>query len=204
MSSDKDKIFDNIRDALKDVEKFPRPTIDFGSIVAEGRLASGSPWDAFKRNFETVRGYLLETIPALATFIKQKGLKRGYCDPALKAALGDPLGEYCDIQYTYPRDEVDSLEFAITRGSGVVAETGSIILKDRDTVNRLAAVAPWLHIAVVEESKIYRTVRDAILDFDDDPNIVWVTGPSKTGDIEGILIEGVHGPGEQVCYRLGG
>ena len=30
-------------------------------------------------------------------------------------------------------------------------------------------------------------------------NILWATGPSKTADVEGILIEGVHGPGEQVA-----
>ncbi|MBI2497314.1 MAG: hypothetical protein HYV75_05125, partial [Opitutae bacterium] len=36
-----------------------------------------------------------------------------------------------------------------------------------------------------------------------DPKIVWVTGPSKTADVEGILIEGVHGPGTQVALLLG-
>jgi hypothetical protein len=32
-----------------------------------------------------------------------------------------------------------------------------------------------------------------------DPNVIWCTGPSKTADVEGILIEGVHGPGVQVA-----
>ena len=32
-----------------------------------------------------------------------------------------------------------------------------------------------------------------------DPNVIWCTGPSKTADVEGILIEGVHGPGAQIA-----
>jgi L-lactate utilization protein LutC len=34
------------------------------------------------------------------------------------------------------------------------------------------------------------------------PNIIWCTGPSKTADVEGILIEGVHGPGEQIALLV--
>ena len=36
----------------------------------------------------------------------------------------------------------------------------------------------------------------------DSPNIIWCTGPSKTADVEGILIEGVHGPGEQIALLV--
>ena len=200
--SERDKIFASIREALQDIEKVPRPEIDFPGIVADRRLEDTNLWGAFKQNFEAVRGYHFDAIPGLIQFIQDQKLTCGYCDPALRQEMGEPLSEHFDIQYNYSRELVDELSFCITRGSSVVAETGSIILKDRDTVNRLAAVAPWLHIAVVADADIHRSVRDAILNFDDDPNIVWVTGPSKTGDIEGILIEGVHGPGEQVCFQL--
>jgi len=52
---------------------------------------------------------------------------------------------------------------------------------------------------VVRRSTIHRTIPDAIAAFGDSPNIIWCTGPSKTADVEGILIEGVHGPGEQIA-----
>ena len=201
MSSDKEIIFSRIRSALDGVEKAPRPEVSMASFVAEGRLEGSSDWDSFTTNFEKVRGVYADTAPDLIAFIQKHGLKKGYCDPAFRDSLGQPLSEHFEVVYEYSRDGVDELEFVITQGSGVIAETGSIILKDRDTVNRLAAVAPWMHIAVVEESNTFRTLHAALGSFGDDPNVVLVTGPSKTGDIEGILIEGVHGPGEQVCFR---
>lgn len=49
---------------------------------------------------------------------------------------------------------------------------------------------------------LVRTIPDAIAAFGDSPNIIWCTGPSKTADVEGILIEGVHGPGEQIALLV--
>ena len=43
---------------------------------------------------------------------------------------------------------------------------------------------------------------DAIAALPEDPNGIWVTGPSKTADVEGILIQGVHGPGIQGCLLV--
>ena len=200
--TEREKVFSSLRKALQGVERVPRPAIDFSQVVAENRLPEDDLWHCFAKNFQSVRGKYVDSVPDLASFIREKGLKKGYCDPRLQERVGDPLRAYFEIEFEYSRLSVDELEFGITVGSGVVAETGSIVLEDGRTSNRLAAIAPWLHVAVVREDAIYRTVRQALVNMGDDPNIIWVTGPSKTGDIEGILVEGVHGPGEQVCFRL--
>ena len=46
---------------------------------------------------------------------------------------------------------------------------------------------------------IHCDISQAVAALGDDPNVIWCTGPSKTADVEGILIEGVHGPGEQLA-----
>jgi L-lactate dehydrogenase complex protein LldG len=73
-----------------------------------------------------------------------------------------------------------------------------VILGDATTSRRLSTIAPWVHVAVLRRADIRRTIAEAIGGLGDDPYVVWCTGPSKTADVEGILISGVHGPGEQV------
>jgi len=200
--TDREQIFHNIREALKETQPTPRPEIDLDAFISTRRLENPDLWEDFKTNFEGVRGKCIHDVDALGAFLKEQGCDLGFCDPAFRETIGEPLSRQLPVEYTYSREQADFMMFTITRGSAVVAETGSILLKDRETVNRMAAVTPWVHVAVVDTRHIYRTVLDAIEDLDDDPNVIWVTGPSKTADIEGILIEGVHGPGEQVCFRI--
>jgi L-lactate dehydrogenase complex protein LldG len=59
-----------------------------------------------------------------------------------------------------------------------------------------------VHVGVLKKEEILRTIPEAIAAISEAPNIIWCTGPSKTADVEGILIEGVHGPGEQIALLL--
>ena len=52
---------------------------------------------------------------------------------------------------------------------------------------------------MISRANLYRDLPAAVAALGRDPNVVWCTGPSKTADVEGILIEGVHGPGVQIA-----
>jgi L-lactate dehydrogenase complex protein LldG len=97
---------------------------------------------------------------------------------------------------------VDDYQFGITAAVGAIAETGTVILNDAATSRRLAALAPWVHVAVVPRRSIHVDLPEAVAALGGDPNIIWCTGPSKTADVEGILIEGVHGPGVQIALLV--
>jgi len=78
-----------------------------------------------------------------------------------------------------------------------VAETGSIGLAS--SAGRGAYLATPVHLAVVRASQIAADLIDIVARLDElarsDASITIVSGPSKTADIEGVLITGVHGPG---------
>jgi L-lactate dehydrogenase complex protein LldG len=149
-----------------------------------------------------VNGTPLTSVSELVALLEGKGWTRGYCDPALLPRFAGAFPDRFVVETVFDRSRVDDYQFGITAAAGAIAETGTVILTDTGTSSRLAALAPWVHIAVVPRSKLHLDLPEAIAALGADPNIIWCTGPSKTADVEGILIEGVHGPGVQVALLL--
>lgn len=179
------------------------PEYDLSLVHSLPKLEGSDLWEIFSRNFSAVNGKPMASVDELIEFLNLTGQLHGYCDPALFDAIGRPLAAAGLILETeYNRDRYDDYQFGITRATGAIAESGSVIIDDTRTSHRLAALSPWVHVAVLERGEIHRSIPDAIAAFGDSPNIIWCTGPSKTADVEGILIEGVHGPGEQIALLL--
>jgi L-lactate dehydrogenase complex protein LldG len=197
-------IFSKIETATAALKtKAAYPEYDLSLVHSAPKLAGTDLWEIFSRNFSAVNGKPMNSISELADFLKSNQQLHGYCDPALYDRIGSPLAAAgLTVETEYDRSRYEDYQFGVTRASGAIAESGSVILDDNRTSHRLAALSPWVHVAVVERAEILRTIPDAIAAFGDSPNIIWATGPSKTADVEGILIEGVHGPGEQIALLL--
>lgn len=197
-------IFDKIQAATGTLKsKAALPDYDLSVTHSLPKLEGTDLWQIFCRNFKAVNGKPMDSVAELAAFLKSTNQLTGYCDPALMDAVGSKLAaEGLTVETSYDRERYEVYQFGITRASGAIAESGSVILDDERTSHRLAALSPWVHVAVLENHEIHRTIPDAIAAFGESPNIIWCTGPSKTADVEGILIEGVHGPGEQVVLKI--
>lgn len=158
-------------------------------------------WTTFRERLEAVNGGLLEGVTGLGRILHNAGARTGYVDPALVTdALRAEL-EGFEITHRFSRDGIP--DFAVTRATFAIAETGSVVLTDRDTPSRLSALAPWIHVAVVSQDDLLEDLPAAMAALGEDPSVIFVTGPSKTADVEGILIEGAHGPGVQLVCRVG-
>lgn len=197
----RDAIFSKIQSATAALKtKAAYPEYDTTLVHSAPKLEGSDLWEIFSRNFKAVSGKTMTTVGELAEFLKNGHQLHGYCDPALYDAIGSHLAAAgLTVETEYDRSRYDDYQFGITRATGAIAESGSLILDDLRTSHRLAALSPWVHVAVLERSEIHRTIPEAIAALGDSPNTIWATGPSKTADVEGILIEGVHGPGEQIA-----
>jgi len=196
--SDREKIFSAIRAALAPLpQRTAMPEWDDRLIVCKpsGRFDSLKAQCADK--LASVNGKCFDRLEPLTAFLLQEGSSFGYCDPALAHLLDGAEGIRFDTGFDEAK--INDYSFGLTKASAGIAESGTIMLKDSVTSARLGALAPWIHIAVIDEADIVGTIGEAIRRFGDDPSVIFATGPSKTADVEGILIEGVHGPGIQIA-----
>ncbi|PKB79745.1 MAG: hypothetical protein BZY88_11855 [SAR202 cluster bacterium Io17-Chloro-G9] len=100
----------------------------------------------------------------------------------------------------------------ITGADYAVAETGSVVLLPRKGLSRLASVVPPLHVALVRPQDVVESLDDVFLmrrlDYHQSGGemgsyLNFITGPSRTADIEQTLVIGVHGPREVHMVLLG-
>ncbi|MDF9826934.1 L-lactate dehydrogenase complex protein LldG [Ereboglobus sp. PH5-10] len=205
MTASRDAILKRVNDALAPLkERAPYPEFDDDVAVMPALDRNGDLWTAFCERAKLVHGTPLSGKPAvLADWLHGQNLHHGYCDPELLPLFGEALAAAgCAVETIFDRARVDEYQFGITRAEAAIAETGSLVLTDATTSSRLAALAPWTHVAVLKRGQIFADVADALKKMPVDPNVIWCTGPSRTADVEGILIEGVHGPGVQVAFLL--
>jgi L-lactate dehydrogenase complex protein LldG len=200
MADDREAIMARVRGALAPLKERARmPDYDGDLVLARSRIGSGDPMAEFASRLGAVNGEVVAGPEALAAYLRGRQWMRGYCDPALWPALEPHFGAGFSVETRFDRARVDDYQFGITRGVGAIAETGTIILGDATTSSRLGALAPWAHVAVISRRDLHSDLAQAVAALGSDPNVVWCTGPSKTADVEGILIEGVHGPGAQIA-----
>lgn len=95
----------------------------------------------------------------------------------------------------------------ITSADYALADTGSLVLLSSAAEARMISLLPPAHIAVLPAARILTGLDEL---FSELPNpaeatssMVLITGPSRTGDIEQILVRGVHGPGELTVVVVG-
>jgi len=154
---------------------------------------------------------------AAATFIKSLISERGwrrvaYHSRALPGDLTDtiPCEGYCiDGERGFDKDYLEGCDAGITLCDALVAQTGSILVSSATCGGRALSIVPHVHIVVASANQVVPTVGDALTATKERyqgrmPSMVgFITGPSRTGDIERILVLGAHGPKELFVVIVG-
>lgn len=99
----------------------------------------------------------------------------------------------------------NELDIGITLGEFGVGATGSICVDNYAYEARIASMLPLINIIFMPKNYIVNNMQDA---FDVLAKVFWkgysgfVTGPSRTSDIERVLTLGVHGPSRVILFAI--
>jgi len=219
--TEKEKILTRIREALTLPAPRPgqaHPNADgFGAVSANGSVSRWLPavghsfeerLALFSKNAADLKAefHLAEGIEEACRILtvirdiegwKKVGAHSGtLCEPVCQA-LGLPI---CRTDCTYEVTELESCDAGISECDALVAQTGSVLVTSRSAGGRALSVLPPHHVVLARKDQLIGDLPDAFTllkrsyvgEFPSFMSLI--TGPSRTGDIERILVLGAHGP----------
>jgi len=114
------------------------------------------------------------------------------------AALGVEL-----VSPTAEKHEMAFCDLGITEADYLLPETGTIVLHSSAEMPRAVSLAPRVHLAIVRPEMLRPDMHQVFAEGKDNNYLVFITGPSRTADIELTTTLGVHGPKELFVWLLG-
>jgi L-lactate dehydrogenase complex protein LldG len=136
---------------------------------------------------------------------KKIGSHGGELTDAAYRALGLPI---CRTDQRYDAADLESCDAGITECDSLVAQTGSVLVTSRSAGGRALSVLPPHHVVLAKREQLLADLPDAFALLKQKyssnyPSFMsLITGPSRTGDIERILVLGAHGPKKLTIFCL--
>jgi len=164
---------------------------------------------ALKADFREVAS-LDEAARQLAVLARENNWKRiaSHRHP-MTQCLAEKLGLPCLLTDSgYAIADLEPCDAAITGCDALVAQTGSVLVSSPSAGGRALSVLPPHHIVIAKRNQVVPDLASALqlarkLYAPNWPSFLsFITGPSRTGDIERILVLGAHGPKKLTIFLL--
>jgi L-lactate dehydrogenase complex protein LldG len=229
-SSESEKILGRVREALKvpaprpdgphsgpsQILSGPQPATEFrqwlpsvGDSFAECLQAFQTHAASLKADFHLLdsREELVQQLLALrdAEGWTRIGTHSGGLNDVICPELNLPI---CRTDRPYETKELERCSVGITQCDGLVAQTGSVLVTSRSCGGRALSVLPPHHVVLAHRQQLVRDLVEAFALLKtryapDYPSFIsFISGPSRTGDIERILVLGAHGPKKLSIFCL--
>jgi L-lactate dehydrogenase complex protein LldG len=224
--SDREKILGRIREALAVPAPRPGHAPDThaghppSSEVRQWLPPVGETFEdqiaLFRANAADLKAdfHLLAGRDELAPRLRQLARAEGWS--RIASHRGELTGPLCDalalpVCFTdqpYDTLALEACDASITECDALIAQTGSVLVTSRSAGGRAASVLPPHHVVIARREQLLPDLPAA---FDllkrkyapDFPSFIsFITGPSRTGDIERIMVLGAHGPKKLTMFCL--
>ncbi|SUJ13838.1 Lactate utilization protein C [Sphingobacterium spiritivorum] len=203
----KEKMLKKIRQALLQKRENPHPDFEDSPLYKDEEESLDV---TFAREFTAISGKFvycdgeINLIENLIAFAEQQNVTRIYgWEESIKQLLG---------QYGFPLmtddQNFEQAQVGITACEALIARNGSIMISNANAGGRRLSIYPPVHIVIAKASQLVMDVKHALNGIkqkygDRLPTMITtITGPSRTADIEKMLVLGAHGPKELYVFML--
>jgi L-lactate dehydrogenase complex protein LldG len=126
---------------------------------------------------------------------------RGFLSEGERAELAEKVP---GVRFDVTKELAAEALIGLSAMDGAIADTGTVYQDATAPELRLVSSLPPIHVAFLETGRVLPDLAStlATLDPSASPYLTFISGPSRTADIERVLTIGVHGPGRLVlvCY----
>lgn len=209
-STARESILESIRRSLAasrahgDAHSYPVAVTETPKIQSHKSISANALIEEFKRNLESVGGHchvaagVSDAASALRAAIEKLGAaKVAISDSPLVASI---VAETLDVEFARnaDRDFLFACDLGVTGAQWGIAETGTLVLESDRESHRLTSLVPPAHVCILEVDKLRETLGEVLDSIETGRSraVTFITGASRTSDIELTLAIGVHGPRE--------
>jgi L-lactate utilization protein LutC len=183
------------------------PPLDAVPLVRSNRLDTGDVVGSFIRNAEATRavvhdltvddGHLPDGF--LADLVARHDVRRAVVsrEPEAQHVGARLRGLGVDVA-PVSVEASSAADLGVTSAMSAIATTGTLVQDSHLVGGRSVSLLPPVHLCVLPVDRIVPTSAEVLRVLGDGralpSNLVLITGPSRSGDIEQIMALGVHGP----------
>jgi len=184
-------------------------------VVPAGEIG-GTVVERFRHALEAVAGRCFvvrdeaEAAEVLRRIVEQRNSQRvAVTDSALAGRVSKLAALPSEVLENASAESLFDCDLGVTGAQWGVAETGTLILESDAERHRLASLVPAAHAAIIEARNVRQTLGEVLRAVGErgaeglSRALTFITGPSRTSDIELTLAIGVHGPGELYVIIVG-
>jgi L-lactate dehydrogenase complex protein LldG len=225
MSTGRESILRRLKEAARIPSRLPSSPENLDERIRES-LKAVTPGDGeslieqFREELELVSGEFHridepnEAVAILAEIMKQSGVD---CIAVTGEEICQKISEgliekhpsieriqALELSYPERKNRLASIPVALVEASYAIADTGSLVFPYDDTKTSLPHFLSDCIVAIVSQKDLVANQFELFekMPSEKAKNMVFVTGPSRTADIEKVLILGAHGPRRLIVIMI--
>jgi L-lactate dehydrogenase complex protein LldG len=151
--------------------------------------------------------FLEEVDAALQTLVQEQAIHRATAweTPYLKQLGVAEILNSLSVELVPPnadKHEMAVCDLGVTEADYLLPETGTLVLRSSALQPRAVSLLPRVHLAIVRPAMLRPDLHQVFAEARDQPYLLFITGPSRTADIELTVTLGVHGPKNLYVWML--